>query len=146
MSRIARAVALCAVVGACMSPSTSSTGAKTIGASDAENRDVAAALAARTARAYQTLLTSPDARLITGLPSLADSATSIRTVEGTDGALITVIGPYHDARTGRATVTRLSVRRDGDRVVGTWFTRGVGTTDSSRGDFTPMQPVRVSAN
>ena len=134
-----------AVLVACVAPSTSKS---TIAAStaDAEQRDVAAAIATYTVRAYQPVVVSAEHANLSSLPALADAAAPVRVTEEKDGSMVTVIGPYLDAATGHATVTRIATDRSGGTPEARYVSRSLGGSETERGSFTPMEPIRITAN
>lgn len=146
MSRATASILSILAVAACVAPSTTNSAAAP-SARDVEERDVAAAIATYTVRAYQPVIVAADsAAAYTSLPALANTSAPVRVVQGEGDAYTTIVGPYRDRETGEAKVTRISVRTEGGRQVASYYTRTLGGGIAERGEYTAQPALKVVAN
>ena len=145
MSRTIISVVSILAVAACVAPSSTNSAAAP-GTREVEERDVAAAVATYTVRAYQPVIVAADSAAYTSLPALANTATPVRVVQDADAAYTTIVGPYRDRETGEARVTRISVRSEGGRQVASYYTRTLGGGAIERGEYAAQPALKVLAN
>ena len=145
MSRTTNSIISIAAVAACVAPSSTNSAAAP-STREVEERDVAAAIATYTVRAYQPVIVAADTAAYTSLPSLANVSAPVRVVANDGNAYTTIVGPYRDHATGEAKVTRISVRTEGGRQVASYYTRTLGGGTAERGEYAAQPALKVVAN